>query len=71
MTDNTFIYRCSVCGKTQDIKDGKNAPLCCEKIMVKLPLDQCTVPDHPEMVRNYDEGEPCDDNRGKEGREEK
>lgn len=70
MSETKYIYRCSSCGRTEDVKGDNPAPVCCEKIMVKHPLDQCTIPDHPEMVRNYDEGEPCDDNTGKENTEE-
>ena len=30
----------------------------------KIKLDQCTSTSHPEMARNTDADEPCDDNRG-------
>ncbi len=66
MGESKYIYRCSKCGRTEEIKSKPEIPFCCEKIMVKDPLEQCTTTDHPEMVRNYDAGEPCDDNRGKE-----
>ena len=66
MSNTKFVYRCGKCGRTEELERDKPEPVCCDKIMVKDPLDQCTVPDHPEMVRNTDEGEPCDDGRGKE-----
>lgn len=69
MGDTKYVYRCSMCGRTENINGNEPAPLCCEKIMVKSPLDQCTIPDNPEMVRNTDSGEPCDDNTGKENQE--
>lgn len=66
MSEARYIYKCSKCGRTENFSGDKPAPVCCEKEMVKDPLDQCTTPDHPEMVRNTDTGEPCDDGRGKE-----
>lgn len=69
MDEIKYIYRCSKCGRTEEIKNEDKMTLCCEKTMEKYPLEQCTTTDHPEMVRNYDAGEPCDDNRGKEGLE--
>lgn len=35
-----------------------------ETEMNKNKLDQCTSASHPEMARNTDADEPCDDNRG-------
>ncbi len=66
MSENKYIYRCGKCGRTENIEGDKITPYCCEQIMVKDPLDQCTIPDNPEMTRNSDSGEPCDDGRGKE-----
>lgn len=66
MTEKKYTYRCNSCGKTIELPEEKPEPLCCEKIMVKDPLDQCTVAEHHEMVRNTDDSEPCDDGRGKE-----
>lgn len=65
MSEIKYMYKCSKCGKTEEVTDDDKMPYCCEKVMEKLPLDQCTTADHPEMARNYDSGEPCDDNRGK------
>ena len=66
MTEIKYTYRCSSCGRTEERTDEKATPLCCEKIMLRDPLDQCTTAEYPEMVRNTDDGEPCDDGRGKE-----
>jgi hypothetical protein len=33
------------------------------KIQEKLHLDKCVSAAHPEMVRNNDDDEPCDDGR--------
>ncbi len=52
-------YVCSVCGKKTTAKKGEDVPACCGQPMEPLPF--CTVPPNPEMVRNYDSGEPCDD----------
>lgn len=57
-------YRCGNCGRTEEIPADKPAPECCGEIMKKFPLDKCTTADHPEMVRNSDDSEPCDDGRG-------
>ena len=65
MAVTEYIYRCNTCGRTAAFSDDKSEPLCCEKIMVLDPLDQCTIADHAEMVRNTDKSEPCDDGRGK------
>jgi len=57
MSDVT--YTCSVCGKKSKIEKGKPIPLCCHKEMEPLPF--CTTAPNPEMARNYDADEPCDD----------
>jgi hypothetical protein len=66
MTEIKYTYRCSACGRIEEHTDDKTEPVCCEKIMILDPLDQCTIPEHAEMTRNTDESEPCDDGRGKE-----
>jgi hypothetical protein len=66
MTEIKYTYRCSKCGKVEEKSGDEPSPVCCEKIMVKNPLDTCTIAEHPEMVRNADDNEPCDDGRGKE-----
>ena len=70
MSESKYVYRCTKCGKLKKYTDDEHVPVCCEKEMVKQLLDQCTIADHPEMVRNSDTGEPCDDGRGKESTEE-
>jgi hypothetical protein len=52
-------YTCSVCGRTAEIEKGQPIPLCCKKEMEPLPY--CTEAPNPEMARNYDKDEPCDD----------
>lgn len=52
-------YFCSVCKKEARVKKGRPIPLCCGKEMEPLPF--CTTAPHPEMARNYDADEPCDD----------
>jgi len=52
-------YYCAVCKKETSVKEGQPIPLCCGKEMGPLPF--CTTAPHPEMARNYDADEPCDD----------
>jgi hypothetical protein len=52
-------YYCSVCKSETPVKKGQPIPLCCGKEMEPLPF--CTTAPHPEMARNYDADEPCDD----------
>ncbi|TAL37128.1 MAG: hypothetical protein EPN93_06810 [Spirochaetes bacterium] len=66
MEETHYVYRCRNCDKTVEAVEGSEAPTCCEKQMVMEPLEQCTSAEHPEMARNADDNEPCDDNRGKE-----
>ena len=66
MSKSKYIFRCSSCDSKVEILEGEPIPTCCKKIMIKDPLDQCTTTEHPEMVRNYDDNDPCDDGRGKE-----
>jgi hypothetical protein len=44
-------------------KDKDNKEIAKENKLKKKDLDQCTIAPHPEMVRNTDADEPCDDNR--------
>jgi len=57
MAEKTYV--CTVCKKQETVKDGDPVPFCCGKTMEPLPF--CTTAPHPEMARNYDEDEPCDD----------
>jgi hypothetical protein len=54
-----IVYTCSVCGKQTPVKKGQPVPLCCKKEMDPLPF--CTSAPNPEMARNNDADEPCDD----------
>lgn len=66
MEKEQMIYRCAKCDKTAEYGEGEDAPVCCEEKMIPEPLPQCTSAAHPEMARNSDEDEPCDDGRGRE-----
>mgnify|MGYP000448165604 CR=1 FL=1 len=61
-----LIYRCALCNKTAEFTESKDAPICCDEKMIPEPLPQCTSTTHPEMVRNTDDDEPCDDGTGKQ-----
>jgi len=58
MTD-TVTYKCSVCGHEVTVGRDQPIPLCCHKEMEPLPF--CMTQPHPEMARNDDASEPCDD----------
>lgn len=58
------IYRCTHCQRTAEYKAGAAAPVCCDEKMRAEPLPSCTSAPHPEMARNADDDEPCDDGRG-------
>lgn len=66
MSETKYTYRCSKCGRTDETTAEKPEPVCCGIAMIKDPLDQCTTADHPEMARNTDDSEACDDGRGKQ-----
>ncbi len=66
METKEIIYRCTLCNKTAEYTEGKKAPVCCGEEMIAEPLPHCTSTSHPEMARNSDEDEPCNDGRGKE-----
>jgi hypothetical protein len=57
MSDVT--YTCFMCGNEVKVEKGKPAPLCCMKDMEPLPF--CTTAPNPEMARNNDADEPCND----------
>lgn len=57
--------KCSKCGRIIEVPAGESLPECCGGIMEIETLPQCTVADHPEMTRNTDDSEACDDGRGK------
>jgi hypothetical protein len=58
-TMSEVTYYCSVCQKQTSVKKGRPIPLCCGKEMEPLPF--CTTAPNPEMARNYNADEPCDD----------
>jgi len=66
MEEAKYTYKCSKCGRREERSVDKPEPVCCELVMLKDPLPQCTTADHPEMIRNSDDSEPCDDGRGKQ-----
>lgn len=43
--------------------EKKSEKIIKEKELKKKDLDQCLNAPHPEMARNTDADEPCDDNR--------
>lgn len=57
MNDKTYV--CRVCDKQVTVKAGDAVPFCCGRQMEPLPY--CTVAPNPEMARNYEADEPCDD----------
>lgn len=58
-------YECKNCGKIVRVSNGKH-PSCCDKPMVKLPLDICTQPAHAEHARPMEDEDTCDDFRAGE-----
>ncbi len=65
MTKDKYTFKCSQCGKTIEAFEDEK-PECCGKQMEIDLLSQCTSADHPEMARNVNDDEPCDDGRGKD-----
>ncbi len=66
MDEIKHVYRCSACNAQKEYKENESVPICCDKPMIVQTLPQCTTTTHPEMARNYDEDQPCDDGRGKQ-----
>ncbi len=56
---NEVTYVCSVCHRQVAVPKGRRVPLCCHKEMEPLPF--CTSVPNPEMVRDHEGDEPCDD----------
>ena len=56
-------YYCEICKNTGYVTSPHDIPVCCDQPMNELPREQCTDV-HPEMARNDDASEPCDDGRG-------
>jgi hypothetical protein len=59
-------YFCETCNSEKKLSASAPAPNCCGKPMSIEKLSQCTIAQHPEMVRNEYDDEPCDDNRASE-----
>jgi hypothetical protein len=66
MSETKYIYRCFKCFSTIEYREGESAPICCDMAMKREPLPQCTSAPNPEMARNTDSDEPCDDGSGKQ-----
>jgi hypothetical protein len=64
MSEIEHVYRCFSCSAIKEYKEGEAVPICCDKPMVLEKLPQCTTAPNPEMARNSDPDEPCDDGRG-------
>ncbi|HNX23947.1 MAG TPA: hypothetical protein PKG60_07835 [Spirochaetota bacterium] len=45
-------------------KIENNGPSQLDKIQGNRELDKCVTAPHPEMARNTNDDEPCDDDRG-------
>ena len=54
----SVTYTCSVCGHQVKVEKDQPIPMCCGKAMDPMPY--CTSAPNPEMARNYDDDEPCD-----------
>lgn len=54
-------YKCAACGREVAVSKTQPAPRCCGKDMEAEPLPFCTTAPNPEMARNYEADEPCDD----------
>jgi len=70
MTEEKKSYYCEECEGTVEATAGGEVPECCGRPMKAGPLPPCTTAPHPEMARNYDEDEPCDDGRAHRVKEE-
>jgi hypothetical protein len=66
MSETKYVYKCFSCSSTKEYREGESAPICCDMAMKREPLPLCTSAPHPEMARNADSDEPCDDGRGKQ-----
>lgn len=64
MSNIKHVYRCFSCSAIKEYSEGETIPICCDKPMVLETLPQCTTTAHPEMARNSDADDPCDDGRG-------
>jgi len=56
------LYSCRQCDRQVALPPDKAVPICCGEPMSPLPY--CTSAPNPEMARNYEAEEPCDDATG-------
>lgn len=63
MATAEYRYRCFSCSAIREYREGEPVPICCDGPMEIEPLEPCTTAAHPEMARNADDDEPCDDAR--------
>lgn len=56
------IYSCRKCDRQVTLPASEAMPICCGEKMSPLPY--CTSAPNPEMARNYEAQEPCDDGTG-------
>lgn len=63
---SNVTYTCPVCGKQLTVEAAAAIPVCHERKMERLPV--CRTAPNPEMARNYDEDEPCDDGTNYDGK---
>lgn len=61
---NSYAYICQVCKAVQIHEVSENIMHCGKKMNVYVPLEQCTIAAHAEMVRSDATDDPCDDGRG-------
>ncbi len=54
-------YKCAACSREVAVAKTQPAPRCCGQEMKQEPLPFCTTAPNPEMARNYEADEPCDD----------
>ena len=64
MAQNEYRYRCFSCSKIKEYAEGEPVPICCDGPMTVEPLPPCTSAPPPEMARNVDDDEPCNEVRG-------
>jgi len=62
VAEDRKTYTCTECNATIYVDRRDEIPVCCNRKM-ELVLPQCTAV-HPEMARNTENEEPCDDGRG-------
>ena len=66
LRNNNFFGILCMDKKNKSVRDDAPPPHCCGKSMLREKLPPCTIAQHPEMVRNEYDDEPCDDDRAYE-----